>query len=275
MSKNLSAIRAICRQFLWDNVATDLVWDDDLLDTYIDECLIEISEFSPNQTKEVLTTIANSRELNIGSIEGLISVGKVEYPTGNTPRDFRNIIKVDDETIEIDTALNPKTGGSDTLTGTVTFTLGSATVTGSGTNFTGQLKAGYHIKKSTGTRWYRIYSIESNTSLTLAEASRDTGADVADKTQYCYETVYLYCNKSHQLTLSSSTLNPQQERALVLGATARAAMAKARTHIDKVNVGGARTPADMQSWGVGQLTLYRGELRKIGKPRTRREYPKN
>jgi len=88
------------------------------------------------------------------------------------------------------------------------------------------------------------------------------------------EDVYLYCHKLHQLTESSSTLDPQSERVLVLGVTGKAAIAKAREHIDKINIGGARTPADMQAWGVSQLALYRAELPKLSKPKTRREYPK-
>ena len=89
------------------------------------------------------------------------------------------------------------------------------------------------------------------------------------------ENVYLYCHKLHQLTESSSTLKPQLERILVLGVAGRAAIAKARSHINKVNIGGGRTPSDMHAWGVNQLALYRADLRRITKPKTYREYPKD
>lgn len=89
------------------------------------------------------------------------------------------------------------------------------------------------------------------------------------------EDVYLYCNKLHQLDESSSTLTPQIERLVVLGVTAKAAIAKAQSHITKVNVGGTRTPVDMQAWGINQLALYRAGLRKITKPKTYTEYSKD
>lgn len=89
------------------------------------------------------------------------------------------------------------------------------------------------------------------------------------------EDVYLYCEKLHQLTESSSTLSPQIERLLVLGVTAKAAISKARSHIGKVNVGGTRTPVDMQAWGINQLALYRAGLKGITTAKTYTEYPKS
>ena len=275
--KYLSAIRARIRQVLKDEFAegVDLEWEDDELDIYIDDCLQEISERSPYNAVEVKTTIANSRILDISDIENLLWIEKLEYPTGNDPGDFRNFIEIDAETIEIDTTLDPSAGGSGTLTGTVTFTKGSATVTGSGTDFDGELEAGYHIKKSTSSRWYRIYSVDSDTQVTLAEPSRDTGADTEDATQYCYETVYVYCAKLHELTEDSSTLKPQHERLLIQGVSGRAAISKSRELINAINIGGAGTPSNMQAWGINQLTLYREGLRRIEETRTYREYPKS
>ena len=89
------------------------------------------------------------------------------------------------------------------------------------------------------------------------------------------ENVYLYCHKLHQLTESSSTLKPQLERVLVLGVCGNAAIAKAQSQINKVNIGGGRTPADLQSWGINKLVLYRADLRRLTKPRTSRTYPKD
>lgn len=89
------------------------------------------------------------------------------------------------------------------------------------------------------------------------------------------EDVYLYCHKVHQLTESSSTLKPQLERLLILGVTARAAIAKAQFHINRVNLGGGRTPSELQGWGVSQLTLYQAGLKSITKPKTYRTYSKS
>jgi hypothetical protein len=276
--KTLAAIRANIRQSLRDEFgdSDDYVWADDELDIYIGSCLVKLSKTRPYMVKEVLTTIANSKVLDISDIEDLLWIDKAEYPTGNDPRNFRNVIELDAEQIEIDTTITPSAGGSGVLTGIVTFTSGSAAITGSGTAFSTELEVGYHIKKSTVTRWYRVYSIESDTALTLAEACLETtGADEDGATQYCYETVYLYCAKLHTLTESSSTLNPQMEEALIQGVCGTAAVAKARSLIDRVNIGGGRTPADMQAWGVGQLGLFQAALNELARPRVFREYPKD
>jgi len=276
MAKTLSGLRAIIRQFLKDEFqyGTALVWEDDELDIYIADCLGEISERRPYLNREVLTTIDNSRVLDISSIENLLRIDKLEYPTDSDPRDYRNFIQLDAETIEIDTTLDTDAGGSGTLTGTITFTNGSAAVTGSGSLFTTELDTGYLIRKSTGTRWYRVYSITNATTLTLAGPCLETtAADVASATAYCYEAVYVYCEKLHTLTETSSTLSPQLENLLILGVTARAAIVKARSLVNKINIGGGRTPTDMQAWGISQLALYRASLKRLAKPKTKRQYP--
>lgn len=279
MAKYLSHIRAEVRQELSDEfqVGVDLGFKDDELDIYISRCLNDISKKRPYIVKEVLTTINNSKVLDISGITDLVHpIDKLEYPTGNDPRSLRNVIEIDAETIEIDTTLSPDAGGSSTLTGTVTFTNGSPAITGSGTLFTTELEAGYHIKKSTGTRWYRVYSIESATALTLAEGCLETtGADTASATQYCYETVYAYCDKLHLLTESKSTLDAGLEGVLILGVCGKAAISKSRQLINVVPVGGARAWSDMLIWGERKRDLYEQELRRLAPPRTRRTYPKS
>ena len=134
MGEELSGIRTIIRNTLRDEFTSadvDLDWTDEELDTCISQCLREISRRSPNKVIEVKTTLANSKILDISDIDDLIYIDKLEYPTGSDPRNFRNAIEIDRETIEIDTGATPSAGGSGTLTGTVTFTAGSASITGS------------------------------------------------------------------------------------------------------------------------------------------------
>lgn len=198
--KTLSAIRAIVRQNLRDEFVSgqETDYEDDELDIIIQHTLSEISERRPYEVKETLTTTASSKELDISTIEDLLSIEKLEYPTGNYPRDYRNYNQIDASTIEIDTTLTP-------------------------------------------------------------------GAS---------EDVYLYCHKLHQLTEESSTLSPQIETTLVLGAVAHAAIGKAQSHINKVSIGGQRTPIDLQNWGLSKLALYMAALRRLAKPRTYTRYSK-
>jgi len=87
------------------------------------------------------------------------------------------------------------------------------------------------------------------------------------------ESVYLYCAKYHSLSDTVSTLNPTLERLLVLGVSGRAAVAKARTRINAVNIGGADVAANVQNWGLAQLALYRGGLNSLIIPEMSEEYP--
>ena len=310
MAKHLSAIRNTVRQVLNDEFVTGtaLDWKDDEIDVHLRLCLQEVSEASPYVFREVLTTIANSKVLDISSIEDLIDIEKLEYPTGYSPRKCRNFDELDADTIEIDTTLIPSAGASSTLTGIVTFTNGSAAISGSSTLFTTELKVGYHIKKSSGTRWYRIYSITSDTALVLAEPCLDSGADTVSLTEYCYETVYLYCNKVHTLTEKTSTLRPHLKKLLVDGTTAKVALAwvnAVRTHIKDANSNlttgadyintishGGRPERDYvdyaraelgiaslvntwQVWANNKLALYLAGLKSLSTFKTYMIYPKS
>lgn len=259
MASNLSGIKNAVKQLLRDNFTSSEDFDNDQLDIQISQRLSEISAEIPNIVTEVLTTIANSRVLDISAIEGLINIKRLEYPVGQDPRKYRNIKKIDQETIEIDTTVTPAAGGSGTLTGTVTFTAGSAAVTGVATLFDTELSADYLIKVSDGNRWYRIESVESATALTLAEPVRsgDDGADTVSLTEYCYEAVYLYCEKVHEVTESTSTLNPLLEGILidgVAGYTALDWVNEIRTHINEAITGIANvnTAVDNMSGGITQ-----------------------
>lgn len=61
------------------------------------------------------------------------------------------------------------------LTGTLTFTAGSASVTGSGTAFLTELQAGDKIILDADETWAEILSIQTNTGLTLSAVYAGTG----------------------------------------------------------------------------------------------------
>jgi hypothetical protein len=238
MSKTIDAVVTDVRLGLRDSVAigVDNDFSDDELKSIVDDVLVEVSDASPYQVVETALTLANSKILDISEITDLLEIDRVEYPVGSSPREYHSFDLIDNETIELDMGSGfSNTGTSSTLTGTVTFTSGSATVTGSSTLFSSELAAGNFIKPSGGTRWYRIYSIASNTSLTLEETVKaaDTGADTVSLTQYRDYVARIYCNKLHLLTLSSSTLNPKEERVVILGSVAKAASTWMQTARDR------------------------------------------
>jgi len=200
-------------------------YTDDELEDIIEQIVVEVSDVAPYQVVETALTVANSKLLDISGISNLLEIDTVEYPVGSSPREYRNFEKIDNETIELDIdSAFPYTGEAGTLTGTVTFTSGSATVTGSGTAFSTELAAEEFIMPSGGTRWYRIYSIASDTSLTLEETvkSGDAGADTLDSTKYRDYVARIYCDKLHTLA-ATSTLDAKEEHVVMLGSVARAA----------------------------------------------------
>jgi|Deesub1362A_J573_1020465.scaffolds.fasta_scaffold00761_35 hypothetical protein len=70
-------------------------------------------------------------------------------------------------------------GGLTALTGTLTFTNGSATVTGTGTAFTTEVAADYWIQLDADGVLYQVKSVESDTSLTLKRLYAETGGSGA------------------------------------------------------------------------------------------------
>ena len=66
-------------------------------------------------------------------------------------------------------------GGLTAVTGTITFTNGSKTVTGSGSSFTTELAAGDKIQLDADESLMTIASVETDTSLTLSNLYDDTG----------------------------------------------------------------------------------------------------
>jgi len=106
-AKTLAAIRQIVRQLLRDEFDSGIVqeWEDDELDIHIQNCLDEISEYSPRIVKETLATTEDSKDLDISDIEDLLHVERLEYEVDEDPKQYRNFsIMGDTLTMVIDTA---------------------------------------------------------------------------------------------------------------------------------------------------------------------------
>jgi hypothetical protein len=76
-------------------------------------------------------------------------------------------------------------------------------------------------------------------------------------------SVYLHCAKTHILTITESSLHPQEELLVIQGATARAAIARARVMINDINVGGAQAAEQLENWGIRRLAEYKSDLSKL------------
>lgn len=107
------------------------------------------------------------------------------------------------------------------------------------------------------------------------EVIGDTLTILTDLLPSADQDVYLYCAKLHTLTKTGSTLSRKLERLLVLGVCGYVAIDKAGSMINKINIGGWRSPSQLQTWGTTQLQLYREGLNERTEPRTYEDYPRS
>ena len=81
-------IRARLRLDLDDTDPANRRWADDELDRHIAHALRVLGEAIPRQRKSTLTTVANSRDLDISALVPRIEVVAVEYPSGQYPPQY-------------------------------------------------------------------------------------------------------------------------------------------------------------------------------------------
>lgn len=119
-------------------------------------------------------------------------------------RDFTISIASDLTTLTLDSDAEKNIAPIRSVNGTVSFTNTLRSVTGSGTNFTSQLLPGQHIRAVGQVQFFQILSIESDTALTLVEASNyteNTSAQYKAGTNFNTEEDILSC------TVIGSTVN--------------------------------------------------------------------
>ncbi len=76
---------------------------------------------------------------------------------------------------------------------------------------------------------------------------------------------YIYYGKLHTLDASTSTIPAKFEDLITVGASGYAAVEWAAYAINRINIGGASTPADFIDWGNRKLADFRSELRRLGR----------
>ncbi|MBI2860816.1 MAG: hypothetical protein HYX91_04835 [Chloroflexi bacterium] len=76
---------------------------------------------------------------------------------------------------------------------------------------------------------------------------------------------YIYYGKIHTLDAGTSTIPPQYEDLVAVGACGYAAVEWAVFAINRVNVGGGGTPGQFLDWGSQKLKAFRQELRRLGR----------
>lgn len=276
MAKNLSAVRAIVRQMLRDELKSSEEQDfkDDEIDLHIGEVKAEISERSPYVVKETLTTEDGSRELTISSIEDLLEIEKLEYPTGSDPRDYRNLIEIDASTIEIDTTRTPSadenvyvycrklhqlTESASTLNPQLERLLVDGVVAKVALSWINQVRT--QVKEATS----RIADV--NTAIdTMSARITQAIADLSAGRDLGFNKIYVggkpladyAAYASRELGNANSYLSQSQ--------------GYLRELTSRLSISGAINA--YQVWANNKLALYRADLGRLARARTYTEYPK-
>ncbi len=98
---------------------------------------------------------------------------------------------------------------------------------------------------------YQRFSLWGDT-LTILSGAEPDGADCA-----------VYYGTLHTLDETASTLPARCEDLVATGASAYAAIERAASTINQVNLGGTQTPSEFRRWGSERLALFQERLKKL------------
>jgi hypothetical protein len=86
---NLSTMRTLVRRDLKDEDNSNYRWQDNEIDRAIQRAVIELSRYIPREMKSTIATTDGSREIDIAALTDRVSVDRVEFPAGQSPRAFQ------------------------------------------------------------------------------------------------------------------------------------------------------------------------------------------
>jgi hypothetical protein len=85
---NLSEMRTRVRRDLHDEDPANERWTDDEIDRHIERAVQELSLAVPLEAKTPLTTIAESRGLDVSGLSDLVALEAIEYPVDRYPPSY-------------------------------------------------------------------------------------------------------------------------------------------------------------------------------------------
>jgi hypothetical protein len=89
---DLNTMRTLVRRDLKDEDNSNYRWQDNELDRAIQKAVAELSRYVPREMKSNVATVDGSREVDITALTGRVSVDRVEFPAGRTPRQFQRFV---------------------------------------------------------------------------------------------------------------------------------------------------------------------------------------
>src|SRR4030042_1749983 len=89
---NLTTMRTLVRRDLKDEDNSNYRWQDNEIERAIARAIAELSRYVPREMKSTLATSDGSREIDISTLTDRVSVDRVEFPVGETPRQFQRFV---------------------------------------------------------------------------------------------------------------------------------------------------------------------------------------
>jgi len=89
MATTLTTIRTAVRRDLKDEDSSNYRWQDNEIDRAIARAAAELSRYVPREMKATIATTDGSREIALTTLTDRVSVDRVEFPVGETPRNFQ------------------------------------------------------------------------------------------------------------------------------------------------------------------------------------------
>jgi hypothetical protein len=93
---NLSTMRTLVRRDLKDEDNSNYRWQDNEIDRAIQRAVAELSRYVPREMKSVVATTDGSRDIDIAALTDRVSVDRLEFPVGETPRRFQCFVLYSD-----------------------------------------------------------------------------------------------------------------------------------------------------------------------------------
>jgi hypothetical protein len=93
---DLNIMRTLVRRDLKDEDNSSYRWQDSEIDRAIRRAVAELSRYVPLETKTAVATVDGSREIDIAAFTDRVSVDRVEFPPGRTPRRFQRFVAYGD-----------------------------------------------------------------------------------------------------------------------------------------------------------------------------------
>jgi hypothetical protein len=93
---DLSTMRTLVRRDLKDEDNSNYRWQDNEIDRAIQRAVAELSRYVPGEMKATIATVSGSRDIDISTLTDRVSVDRVEFPVGETPRRFQRFLVYSD-----------------------------------------------------------------------------------------------------------------------------------------------------------------------------------